>query len=119
MKHQLRIYFTFLLLICFSSTSLLGYTQTSNFVLNGATSIGLNKSSSTNHHNELKIAFSTIDELILENETEDNSEESLSDGDIHTNYDVYNCIFLKGIDTQCDIGIKPISLTILYCVFRI
>lgn len=119
MRIKLHTYFTLLLLICFSSTSVFGYIQSNNVLLNGADKIGLNKINIQHPQSEINVAFSTVEDLILENENEDNIEETYSDGDIHNNCEVLLNSILNSIDNTLNCGTKPVSLTILYCVFRI
>ncbi len=119
LRSKLRTYFTLLLLICFSSTSIFGYTQYNNLLLNGADKIGLNKSNHHHSSSEVNETFSTVEELILENETEDNNEETFSDGDIHSYNDESDTLTLYSIDNQFKLGFQSVPLTILYCVFRL
>lgn len=114
MKNSFRILSAILILIAFSCSSVIGFAQSNNVILKNA--YGLQKGQQNKH---VSISTSsTNSDVLIENELEDN-EESVSDSDIHTEGALFSTVIYTEKTPIVYHNRKPVSLNILYCVFRI
>jgi len=114
MKNSFRIISSLLILIAFSCSSFISFAQSDVIKLKDA--YGLQKS----HQNkQVNVSSSTTSsDVLIENEVEDN-EESVSDSDFISKLPLFNAVTLLNKTYSCFDDKTTVSLTILYCVFRI
>lgn len=114
MKNSFRIISSFLILIAFSCSSVIGFAQSNSVILKDA--YGLQKGQ---QNKQVSISSSaTSSDVLIENELEDN-EESATDSDFHNTNSLLNAVVYTDNFQTFFQNSTPVSLTILYCVFRI
>ncbi len=114
-KNSFRIISAILILIAFSCNCVVGFAQSNSVVFQNAYSL---QKGNHDKHTSIYVAV-TSNDILIENETEEDNEESFSDSDFNTEkpeFKISNTSTKATFDANCK---HTVSRMILYCVFRI